>query len=231
MSAYSVWIDYELSANFEHYSDQETIFKNLLEPLGLDEDGSGGGIGSGWRDISFEVPEGTDIDILFETLKIDLGFDFHATFDTEESTDGDRPIGGVAVALSCGTLIMIHYGERDLDEARLYIAAMAASAPWMSVEDLYRRTNALVLEEYHASITHQPKLRCLTAATCQLLGDWQQVDDLRFVVADTTCTASACSPDSHFGSVQGLQFTSVADFKTYVRCGFSPAELSKMAGP
>jgi hypothetical protein len=40
MSAYSVWIDYELSTNFEHYSDQETIFRNLLEPLGLDEEGS-----------------------------------------------------------------------------------------------------------------------------------------------------------------------------------------------
>ncbi len=231
MSACSVWIDYELSANFQHHTDQENIFRGLLEPLGLDEEGSGGGIGSGWRDISFEVPEGTDIDILFETLTIDLGFDFHVTFDTKESTEGDPSIGGVAVVLSCGTLIMIHYGERDLDEARLYIAAMAASAPWMSAEDLYRRTNALVLEQYHASITHQPKLRCLTAATCQLLGDWQQVDDLRFVVADTTCTDTACSPDSHFGSVQGLQFASVADFKTYVRCGYSPTEFYRTAGP
>jgi hypothetical protein len=218
MSAYSVWIDYELSSTFEHYTDQENIFRNLLEPLGLDEEGSGGAIGSGWRDISFEVPEGADIDILFETLRADLGFDFHVTFDTDESTEGNQPIGGVAVVLSCGSLIMVHYGERDLEEARAYIAAMAASAPWMSPEDLYFHTNALVLEEYHASITHQPKLRCLTAATCQLLGDWQQVDDLRFAMVDT-----------HFGSVQGLHFTSVEDFKAYVRCRYSPAGLPRMA--
>ena len=59
----SLWIDYTLPAGTD-FREVETAFREALVPLGLVETGSGGWIGgdrAGERDISFQIPAGTDL--------------------------------------------------------------------------------------------------------------------------------------------------------------------------
>jgi hypothetical protein len=57
-----LWIDYILPAGTD-FREVETAFREALLPLGLVETGSGGWIGdrAGERDISFQIPAGTDL--------------------------------------------------------------------------------------------------------------------------------------------------------------------------
>ncbi|MBQ0819492.1 hypothetical protein KBI52_04545 [Microvirga sp. HBU67558] len=72
-----VWIEYEVSAAIER-SEQMQVFRNILEPLGLVYSGSGCALGTGWCDIDFDVPVGTDLHAIRDALDVDLGFAFVA---------------------------------------------------------------------------------------------------------------------------------------------------------
>ena len=75
-----VWIDYKIDPAYG-WREQERLFRDLLEPLGLTYSGSGGGIGTGWRDIDFDVPVGVDLHVIRDALDVDLGFEFAAKPD------------------------------------------------------------------------------------------------------------------------------------------------------
>ena len=67
----SLWIDYTLPAG-THHREVETAFREALVPLGLVETGSGGWIGgdrAGERDISFQIPAGTDLFRVRDTME------------------------------------------------------------------------------------------------------------------------------------------------------------------
>jgi hypothetical protein len=72
-----VWIEYDASAAYQR-SEQMQVFRDILEPLGLVYSGSGCTLGTGWQDISFNVPVGTDLHAIRDALDVDLGFAFVA---------------------------------------------------------------------------------------------------------------------------------------------------------
>jgi hypothetical protein len=72
-----VWIEYQVSAAFER-GEQMQMFRDILEPLGLECSGSGCALGTGWCDIDFKVPVGTDLHAIRDALDVDLGFVFVA---------------------------------------------------------------------------------------------------------------------------------------------------------
>jgi hypothetical protein len=88
-----LWIDFEISDDFE-WSQQEQVFRDLLEPLGLKSSGSGGGIGSGCRDIDFDLPSGSDLHAVSHALKTDIGFDFVARLHVLEIVDDEEDGNG-----------------------------------------------------------------------------------------------------------------------------------------
>jgi hypothetical protein len=67
----SLWIDYTLPAG-TNFREVETAFREALLPLGLVETGSGGWFGgdrAGERDISFQIPAGTDLFRVRDTME------------------------------------------------------------------------------------------------------------------------------------------------------------------
>jgi hypothetical protein len=90
----SLWIDYTLPAG-THYREVETAFREALVPLGLVETGSGGWIGgdrAGERDISFQVPAGTDLFQVRETMEAtDFGVTWSHSLDEIDPEDTIEP--------------------------------------------------------------------------------------------------------------------------------------------
>jgi hypothetical protein len=88
-----VWIDYEVGDAYEP-GEQERIFRDLLEPLGLTYSGSGVSLGTGWRDIDFDVPVGADLHAIRDALDADLGFEFSAEpgYDPDDPNDAAQKL-------------------------------------------------------------------------------------------------------------------------------------------
>jgi hypothetical protein len=208
----SLLIDYELSFGYTDHLAQEAAIDSHLRHFGLQYAGNGCFPGTGWRDISFHIPDHVNVDELLDHLRKPIGFALRASYDCGEDDVLSRPpVGCVALVRADGSVNLTRYWERDHLQARLMAGKLIRGAIHESIEKNLSSLIQCFAMERCSNVCHDPRLRCYAAAICELVSARHQHPDLRMLLLDEEA-----------GKFKAFDIATVSEYEEYLADHFVP---------